>query len=185
MIADAFVQAHTPGDFTHIRAELFTDIRDLIDEGDTGGQEGIGRVFDHFSGAQVGDHDVAAQGLVKLCHHFSCSTIDRAKNNPIRVHEIIDRRALAQEFGVGNHAELQRIPVAAAVDHIRYPVTGSYRHCGFIDHQDGLLNMICDRFCSRANVLQISFTITAGWRTHSNERVFCAVEGFFIFGGKE
>ena len=66
--ADAFVEPHAAGDFANVGAKLFTDIGDLVDEGDPGGQEGVGGVFDHFGGAQIGDQDRAAQGFVELGH---------------------------------------------------------------------------------------------------------------------
>ena len=54
--ADAVVEPDAARDFLHIGADFFREIGDLVDEGDLGGEEGIGRVFDQFGGAPRGEH---------------------------------------------------------------------------------------------------------------------------------
>ena len=49
--ADAVVEPDAARDILHVGADLFAQIRDLVDEGDLGGEKRIGRVFDQFGGA--------------------------------------------------------------------------------------------------------------------------------------
>ena len=44
-------------DLLHIDADFFREIGDLVDEGDLGGKEGVGGVFDQLGRASLGIHD--------------------------------------------------------------------------------------------------------------------------------
>ena len=49
--ADAVVEPDAARDFLHVGADLLAEVGDLVDEGDLGGEEGVGGVFDQFGGA--------------------------------------------------------------------------------------------------------------------------------------
>ena len=51
--ADAVVEPDAARDLLHVGANLLGQIGDLVDEGDLGGEERIGRVFDQLGGAPV------------------------------------------------------------------------------------------------------------------------------------
>ena len=48
---DAVVEADAAGDLLHVGADLLAEVGDLVDEGDLGGQEGVGRVLGQLGGA--------------------------------------------------------------------------------------------------------------------------------------
>ena len=50
LAADAAVEADALSDVLNVGADLLAQIGDLVDEGDLGGEEGVGRVFDQFGG---------------------------------------------------------------------------------------------------------------------------------------
>ena len=54
--ADPTVKAHRPGHIMNVSPHFFTEIRNLIDEGDLGRQKGIRGILDHLGGLEVGDH---------------------------------------------------------------------------------------------------------------------------------
>src|SRR6266496_4783258 len=71
--ADAVVEPDAARDFLHVGADLFGEIRDLVDEGDLGGEKGIRRVLDQLRGAPRGEHQrrlVERQRKVKIAEHF-------------------------------------------------------------------------------------------------------------------
>ena len=49
--ADAVVEPHAARHLLHVGADRFAQVGDLVDEGDLGGEEGIGGVFDQLGGA--------------------------------------------------------------------------------------------------------------------------------------
>ena len=62
LVADPPVQPHALGHVLDIGADPFAQGRDFVDEGDLGGQKGVGRVFDHLGAFQPGeDHRKFAQ----------------------------------------------------------------------------------------------------------------------------
>ena len=62
---DALVEAHAVGDRAHVGADLLADVGDLVDEGDLGGQEGVGGVLDHLRGGHAGAHDRRVDAAVE------------------------------------------------------------------------------------------------------------------------
>jgi len=105
---DAAVEADAARDVLHIRARLFAEIGHLVDEGDLGREKGVGGVFREFSRAPVGEEDRRlgeVERAVELAHYFTGALVLAADDHAVRPFEVVDGRALAQEFGVGGHGE--------------------------------------------------------------------------------
>ncbi len=119
---------------------LFAQARDLVDEGDLGGEKGVGRIFGEFRGAPVGDEDrrlIEIERPVDFAHHRLGALILQAEDNAVRPLEIGDRRALAQEFGVRDDGEIGVRPRLA--DNPLDLVARADRHGGFgHDHREAL-----------------------------------------------
>jgi hypothetical protein len=101
--ADTVVQADAARHFLHVGADLFGEIRDLVDEGDLGGEEGVGRVFDQFRRPPLGEHQrrlVERQRPIDVAEHLPSALVGGADHNAVGKFEVADRRALAQEFGI-------------------------------------------------------------------------------------
>ena len=54
--ADPVVKTDAARDFLDVGANLFGKIGHLVDEGDLGGEEGVGRVFDQLGGPPGREH---------------------------------------------------------------------------------------------------------------------------------
>ena len=57
LAADAAVEADAARHVVHVGADLLAEIGDLVDEGDLGREEGVGRVLDQLGGLEVGEDD--------------------------------------------------------------------------------------------------------------------------------
>ena len=99
--ADALVEAHAAGDLLDVGARLLADVGDLVDEGDLGRQERVGGQLDHLGGGDVGADELAADGRVDRGHRVGrpLGAGVGADHNAVWVHEVVNRRALAQELG--------------------------------------------------------------------------------------
>ena len=109
--ADAVVEPDAARDFLHVGADLFGKIRDLVDEGDLGGEEGVGGVFDQFGGAPRREHQrrlVERQRPVDIAEHLARALVRGADHDAVREFEVADRRTLAQEFRIGGHHDVGR-----------------------------------------------------------------------------
>jgi hypothetical protein len=68
---DAVVQAHALGNDPHVGAHLFTHVGDLIDEGDLGGEKGVGGVLDHLGGGHARAHHIGVDATVEPLHNVA------------------------------------------------------------------------------------------------------------------
>ena len=105
LAADAVVEAHAAGDVLDIGADRLAQIRHLVDEGDLGRQERVGGVFDDLGAAPVGEQErraVEIERPVDQLHHLPGALVVGADDDAVGPAEILDRRALAQEFGIGD-----------------------------------------------------------------------------------
>jgi hypothetical protein len=112
-----------------IGADPFAQGGDLVDEGDLGRQKGVGRVFDHLGRFQPGvDHREFAQEqrAVDLGHHLAGAVAFHPHHHPVGAHEVVDRRALAQELGVRGHVEFGG--GVGRAQHLGHLAVGADRH---------------------------------------------------------
>ena len=108
LAADALVEADAARHVLHVGADLLAQIGDLVDEGDLRRQKGVGGVFDQFRGAPVGEMHrrlVEVQRPVEFRHHLARALVFRADHHAVGALEILDRRAFAQEFRIGDDGE--------------------------------------------------------------------------------
>src|SRR5262249_34710782 len=104
-------------------------IGDLIDKGDLGRKECIGGVLGQLRSSPTGKDDrrlVEIERSVKLSHNLFSTFVLDADHNSIRMLEILDRCAFAQELRVGDDYEVRlraRFP-----DYAFYLVASSNRH---------------------------------------------------------
>ena len=89
--------------FLHIGANLLRQIGDLVDEGDLGREERIGRIFRQFGSAAIGKkyrRRIEMKRPVDFGHDAPGARIVRSDHDPVRMLEIPDRGTLAQKFGI-------------------------------------------------------------------------------------
>ncbi len=107
--ADAVVQPHAARHFVDVGADLLAQIGDLVDEGDLGGEEGVGGVFDKLGGAPVDIEDrrrVEIKRPIELRDHGARAHVVGADDDAVGMLEILDRGALAQEFRIRHHLDV-------------------------------------------------------------------------------
>jgi len=126
LVADPAVEAHALGHVLDVGAGAFAERRDLVDEADLGGEEGVGRVLDHLGGLErrVDDGKVAQEErTVDIAHDAAGAAVLGADDDAVGAHEVVDRRALAQEFGVRGDVEIGLR--AGAADHLGHLAVGA------------------------------------------------------------
>ena len=108
LAADAPVQSDPPGNGVDIGVHGFAQGRHLVDETDLGGQERVGRVLDQLGAFKIGHHHGRldeVEGLVQLAQRLLRPLRLDADDDPVRPHEVRQRRAFAQKLGVGGDIE--------------------------------------------------------------------------------
>jgi hypothetical protein len=81
---DAVVERDAAGNILHVGAHLLGEIGDLVDEGDLRREEPVGRLFDQFRRAPVGEQDrraVEIKRAVDFAHDFARERAIGADNN--------------------------------------------------------------------------------------------------------
>ncbi len=99
----------------------------------------------------------------------------RADHHAVRVKRIVQRGALAQEFGVRNHRkQIISLPAVAlfvgVLDERAHPVARANRHGGLVhNHQKVVVHCLCNRHRCLAYVGQVSVAIRQRRRAHRDE----------------
>src|SRR5258708_5020595 len=135
LAADAAVGGDDVGDVLHVGGDLLAQIGDLVDEGDLGGEEAVRGVFGELRRLHRGeDHRrlYQVERAIELAHDLLRAGALGADHDAIGAHEILDRRALAQEFRVRHHVESELGPRLA--DDLGDVPAGADRHGRFGDH---------------------------------------------------
>jgi hypothetical protein len=154
-----------PRHFLHVGADPFAQISDFVDEGDLGREERIGGVFDQLCGSAPGVEDgslVQIKRPVKLGHHVLCAWIVGADDDAVRVFEVLDGGAFAQELGVRDHGE---IGVGARfLDDALHLIAGADRHGGLGDDDGEAGQGRSNLARGRVHVREVCMTIAAARR---------------------
>ncbi len=169
--ADAPVQADAARHVLHIAADLLAQIGHLVDEGDLGGEEGVGGVFDQLGAFAAGEQDrrlVQIERAVDLPHHLPRPVAVAADDDAVGPPEILDRRSLAQEFGVRGHVEL-RLGIAVADDLLDL-AAGADRHGRFGHHHGVAVERRGDLARRRIDIGEVGMAVAAAaGRAHRDE----------------
>ena len=163
--ADPVVEPDPPRHLLHIGTDPFAEVGDLVDEGDLGGQEGIGRIFGQFGRAAGRPDDrcpVQVERPVELLHDRAGSTIFRAEHDAVGSLEILDRGAFAQELRVG-HDGPRDVGPGVAQDALDL-VAGPHRNGRLSHHDRGARDGNRDISCRPVDVGQVGVSVTASRR---------------------
>ena len=105
-MTDAAVKPDPAPHFGNISPDFFTQIGDLIDERDAGGEKRVRRILGHLGAAIVHDQDrvlSAHEGRIEFFEQRDGGLAIAADHDPVGFHEILDRCALFEELRVGDH----------------------------------------------------------------------------------
>jgi hypothetical protein len=106
--ADAPVQTDPPGDRLDVGTDLLAEVRDLVDEGNLGGEEGVAGVLGQLRRGDVREHEgslVQVERVIQILQDRQRRVVVRADHDPVRPQKVLDRRSFAQELGIRGNAE--------------------------------------------------------------------------------
>ena len=110
---DPVVEADAARHLLHVGAGPLAQVRHLVDEGDLGRQEGVGRVLDELRRAPAGEQQrrlVEIQRAVDVGHDLARALVVGADDDAVGPLEVADGRALAQELRVRHDGEARVRP---------------------------------------------------------------------------
>ncbi len=169
--ADAVVEADAAGHLLHIGADGFAEVGHLVDEGDLHRQEGVGRILDQLRRPSAGEQDrglVEVQGPVEFAHHRPRPLVLDPHHHAVGPLEVVDRRALAQEFRVGHHGHVRIGP--DALDDGFDLVACSHRHGRLGHHHGEAVHEARDLLGHRIDVRQVRMAVApAAGCSHGDE----------------
>jgi hypothetical protein len=90
LVADAGVVAHAEGDVLDVGADGLADGGHRVDEGDLGGQEGVGGVLDRLGRGRVGDDHGGGDPDVERLDADGRRLVLGADHDAIGVEEVVD-----------------------------------------------------------------------------------------------
>ena len=129
---DAVIETHAVRHGAHVGAHLFADVGDLVDEGDLGGEKGVGGVLDHLRGRHAGAHDVGVDAAIQRLDEIAVLRAGSADHDAVGLEEVLDGGALAEELRVGHVGDAggaQRLEVG------HHLLAGADRHGALHDEQ--------------------------------------------------
>src|SRR5256884_6845812 len=107
MATDPGVEADAPGHGRYVDAEFLAQVGHHVDERDLGREKAVGRLLDQFGGRDARRDDRTVEvGLVEVEQQRSRAVGIGADDDPVRLQEVADRRALAEEFRIAGDIEL-------------------------------------------------------------------------------
>jgi hypothetical protein len=174
-VADARVGAYALPHQLDVGAHAVGQVRQLVHEADAGGQHGVGRVLGELRAAHVhhaGALVVAVEGQVQLAQGRQRALASRrgvhAQHDAVGPHEVVDRRAFLQEFGIARHREVERVGQSARreflADHIGHLLRGAHRHGGLVDHHLEAVHVAADVAGRGQHVLQVGAAVLVAGR---------------------
>ena len=110
--ADAIVEPDAARDVLDVGVDRLAQVGHLVDEADLRREEGVGGIFGQLGRAPAGEQHrrpVEEQRPVDFAQHLARLVVLGADHDPVGMLEVGDRRAFAQEFGVGR----DRVPSGA------------------------------------------------------------------------
>ena len=165
LAADAAVEADAARHVVHVGADLLAQIGHFVDERDLHRQERVGGILGQFRRLDAGEHDRRLdqiQRAVQPAHHLPRAFGLGADHHAIGAHEVADRIALAQEFGVGGDVEIKIR--ARRADDLRDAPAGADGHGGF-RHDHGVAGQRAgDLFGGGVDVAQVGVAVAAARR---------------------
>ncbi len=114
---------------------------------------------------------VAREGVVERLEQLGGARIVGADDDPVRLHEVRDRRAFLEELGIRHDVELEfrTAPPERLLDALAHLVGRPDRHGRLVDHDAKVVHMPPDRLSHRKHVREIRRTILLRGRAHRDE----------------
>ena len=88
--AEPVVEPDALRDVLDVGADALADVRDLVDEADARGQEGVGGELDHLGGVDVHPQHRRVDPLVERLDRVAVLRLEGADDDPVGLHEVPD-----------------------------------------------------------------------------------------------
>ena len=171
LVADAAIQPHAARHVLNIRADFFADIRHLVDERDLGRQKCVRCIFDKLAALTRRKQDrrlVEIKRAIDFRQHIARAIRIAAHHHAVGAAEVLDGRAFAQEFGIGNNVALRVWPRLA--DHLFHFPAAPYGDGGFGDHDGVAVHGLGDLFGGSKYEAEIGVPVApAAGRSHRDK----------------
>ena len=176
--SNARVGAHAAPHLVHVRADQLAKVGHLVHKGNFSCEERIGRVLGEFRTFFIHENDgvaLAHKRLVKLFHQLLGPGAGAADDHPVGLHEVVNREAFPQEFGIRNDVEVHVGVCGHSCVHL---FRGTNRHGAFVDDDLVVFDHLAEFVGDSKNVAQIGRTIFARRRGERQENQGSVGHGF-------
>ena len=172
-VADAGIRADADPHLLDIGPDPLGDRGELVHEADLGREHGVRGVLGELGGAHIHDDQsvvIANEGLIERAHELGGARVVGADDDPVGFHEVGDRGALFEEFGIRYHVKLHRVATRSerALELGAHLVRRPHRYRGLRDHDAVALHVGRDSARHGEHVAQVRRAVLAGWRAHRN-----------------
>ncbi len=187
LAADPVVQRERCAQLGDVRAGRLADLGHRVDEGDLGGQEGVGGGLHQLGGRVVGDQERHPGGDrlgVHLAQQFLGPPAAGADHDPVRAQGVLDGEALAQELRVPG--ELGTLADGGQRGQpLGQPARRADRDGGLADHQHRAGQMRGERVDRGVHVRHVGRELALALRGVDADEVHVAELGGLLRGGGE
>ena len=174
---NAGVEAHAPGHFLNIRPGRFAHHGEGVGVADLEREEGIGGVLDEFRRIGVGDDERCLERGVQFPHGGFRTRTANADHNAIGLHQVIHRKAFAEELRIANHIKLH-LRLAVPANGLGDLLGGLHWHRALVD-DDPIAGEVGGDFPSdRFDEAQVYGAVILRRRGHCDENHFRPFHAF-------
>ena len=166
---DAVIVADTVADFVDVRPDSLADVRHLVDEADFRGEHRVRHIFGQLSAFRRHGEKwpaSAEQRRIQRSKRLRHRRPTHADDDPIGIHEVVDRRPFLQELGVARD-------IAIAAGELLKPRVGrrvgSHRNGAFQDDDRVRRQVGRQAVDDLPDERQVGAAIGGGRRAHGDE----------------
>ena len=158
---DPLVRADALDHVVDVGADRLAHRGDGVDERDLHRQESVGGVLDRLRRGRVGDQDQGVERGVDVGEPLAGGPVVGADDDPVGMQEVVDRRALAEELGVGHDGHV------GPVEHLLDCTRRADRHRRLVDHERPGTQYVGDLCRGGLDVAQVGAAVwSCGVGTH-------------------
>jgi len=157
-----------------VRPELLGEVGEFVHERDARCEHCVGRVLGELGRRNIHEYHalvVALNRRIDRAHDLLRALVGHADDDAVRPHEVLDRRAFLQKFGIRGDAELDRLaPLRQFFRNSRlHARRRAHRHRRLVDHEPVFVHVAADRARRRNYVLQIGRAVFVRRRADCDE----------------
>ena len=166
LIADPGIRSDALAHGFDIGANTVREAGELVHQTDPRCQHDVGGVLGQFRGPNIHVQEfvvIAIEWRIESFQQPGRVLVVAADDHAVGFHEVRDRRAFLEKFGVRDHG---KVNVDAAIvqfglDGLSHRFGGSHGNGGFARHHGGTLQVFADGFGDRPHVLQVHGSVIA------------------------